>query len=324
MKGMFNHFRLDSQEEYGAWFKLAATCLFYALAGLIGDSLVPKVSATVLILALAFSKYVCASGNIAPKPVFSDIKAASTTPIERLICNSIGECRLPPELARNVTEYLGFQELGRSQCLCVNWYKLVGALESNWSALYLQRFGKAQHRKAIEFAGATKVRWMKHYKDAFLVQLFIEDNQNWCSKNMAKLCSLCRNDKYKELAQTLAPFPSTKWDRDSTRRFQPCHGTVYKSSGQWHINKTHNGYGDTLLITAVQQGHQRVCELLLQKGANVNHQNAFGNTSLHFAFEHNYTDLAMWLIQQGGDDTAVNIGDLSVYDGLADTTHLPM
>lgn len=326
-----SNFRLDG----GAWFKLAASFLFYLFAGVIGDSLAQKCLAAFVILSVA--AVAAYASTPAPKQTDSIVEISTTGPIDQLFRTPAGECRLPPELAGKIIEFFDFKDMGRSRSLSLNWLKLNQQSSNIWSSLYLQRFGSAQHLKAGALLDQDKSvrqsRWMKQFKEAYLVELFIQDNKSWCSANMTKLCSLCRNDKAKELAQTLAPFPSTGWGDEALdkaldkarakHRFQPCHGTVY-SERQWHINKTHNGHGDTLLITAVQQGHLRVSELLLRKGANVNHQNAFGNTPLHFAFEHNYTDLAMWLIEHGADDTVVNIADLSVYDGLADTTHLPM
>ena len=59
-------------------------------------------------------------------------------------------------------------------------------------------------------------------------------------------------------------------------------------------------------------------EMLLLRGANINHQNAQGNTALHFAlaFDPEGT-LGEYLIERGADDSIENIDGLTPYDGLA-------
>lgn len=58
--------------------------------------------------------------------------------------------------------------------------------------------------------------------------------------------------------------------------------------------------------------------MLLVRGANINHQNAQGNTALHFALAFD-TDgvLGEYLIEHGADDTIENIDGLTPYDGVS-------
>ena len=49
--------------------------------------------------------------------------------------------------------------------------------------------------------------------------------------------------------------------------------------------------GNTLLIVAAQNLNKRMMEILLARGANVNHQNAQGNTALHFAMAYDTSGL---------------------------------
>lgn len=76
--------------------------------------------------------------------------------------------------------------------------------------------------------------------------------------------------------------------------------------------------GNTLLLLACQNSNRRMVEMLLLRGANVNHQNSQGNTALHFAlsFDSEGT-LGEYLIEHGADDTIENIDGLTPYDGLA-------
>ena len=47
--------------------------------------------------------------------------------------------------------------------------------------------------------------------------------------------------------------------------------------------------GNTLLLVAAQNTNRRLIELLVSRGANVNQQNAQGNTALHYAMAYDKT-----------------------------------
>lgn len=76
--------------------------------------------------------------------------------------------------------------------------------------------------------------------------------------------------------------------------------------------------GNTLLLVAAQNSNRRMVEMLLLRGANINHQNAQGNTALHYAlaFDPEGT-LGEYLIEHGADDTLENVDNLTPYDGVA-------
>jgi DNA repair exonuclease SbcCD ATPase subunit len=81
---------------------------------------------------------------------------------------------------------------------------------------------------------------------------------------------------------------------------------------------TEDDKGNTLLILACQNCNKRLAEMLLIRGANVNHQNSQGNTPLHYALAFDTEgQLGEYLIEHGADDTIENIDGLSPYDGLA-------
>jgi ankyrin repeat protein len=65
-------------------------------------------------------------------------------------------------------------------------------------------------------------------------------------------------------------------------------------------------FGNTPLITAVQQGHKRLCKLLISLRANTNSQNKEGNTPLHYAAKYGYHGLFDYLSKRGADDTVTN------------------
>ena len=76
--------------------------------------------------------------------------------------------------------------------------------------------------------------------------------------------------------------------------------------------------GNTLLLVSCQNPNKRLCEMLLIRGANINHQSAAGNTALHFAMAFD-TDgqLPEYLIEHGADDTIENLDGRSPYDGIS-------
>ena len=77
----------------------------------------------------------------------------------------------------------------------------------------------------------------------------------------------------------------------------------------------HNG--NTLLLVACQNQFQPLAEMLLHRGANINHQNKTGNTALHYAMTYEPTgQLGEFLISKGADDSILNIEGLSCYDGI--------
>lgn len=49
-------------------------------------------------------------------------------------------------------------------------------------------------------------------------------------------------------------------------------------------------FGNTLLITACQNGNKRVAKCVLRRGANINARNHKGNTPLHYCFHYGYGD----------------------------------
>lgn len=48
----------------------------------------------------------------------------------------------------------------------------------------------------------------------------------------------------------------------------------------------------------------------------MNHQNAQGQTGLHYAMTYGFTDLGAWMIEHGANDQIMNMFSLTPYDGL--------
>ena len=108
--------------------------------------------------------------------------------------------------------------------------------------------------------------------------------------DMETVFSQCRNGRNKRLEESLnAGFPVDAEDEG----------------------------GNTLLLTACQNCNKKMVETLLLRGANANHQNAQGNTALHFALAFDSEGLiGEYLIEHGADDSIENLLGLSPYDGI--------
>lgn len=74
--------------------------------------------------------------------------------------------------------------------------------------------------------------------------------------------------------------------------------------------------GNTLLIIAAQNRNKKLVEMLVARGARINHQNTAGNSALHYAMQLDTEGIiAEYLISQGADDTLENLQGLTPYDG---------
>mmetsp|Transcript_8015 Transcript_8015/g.11363 ORF Transcript_8015/g.11363 Transcript_8015/m.11363 type:complete len:230 (-) Transcript_8015:258-947(-) len=80
---------------------------------------------------------------------------------------------------------------------------------------------------------------------------------------------------------------------------------------------TEDAYGNTLFLTACQNGHKRIAKVALRQGANINHTNKKGCTGLHYCYAYGYKELAEYLKSKGADDTVKNHAGLTCYEGLA-------
>lgn len=91
-----------------------------------------------------------------------------------------------------------------------------------------------------------------------------------------EFCTLVRHGKLKQLKEALANVPDRSFDPlNVANAFVNGRGTVYATSleaSAFHINKG-DANGNSPLLLATQNNNIKVVQLLLAKGANVNHQN---------------------------------------------------
>lgn len=112
------------------------------------------------------------------------------------------------------------------------------------------------------------------------------------SAEFAKICTLCRHGKYRELEDTL-------------------------NDPSWSLPIDYcDDAGNTLLMIACQNGNKRIAKLCLRRGSQINNQNLNGNSCLHFAFGYGFSDLGEYLISKGADDSLQNANYLTCYEGL--------
>jgi CheY-like chemotaxis protein len=137
-----------------------------------------------------------------------------------------------------------------------------------------------------------------------------------------ELMSWVRHNKGKLISEALASVPDGRFDGSLVKaQMSPSYGTQYidmLNGPAFHINKA-DEKGNTLLLVASQNGRQKLAQLLLRKGANPNHQNAQGNTAMHYAMAYKFHELAAWLADPekgGASDELHNMFGLGPYDGL--------
>ena len=89
------------------------------------------------------------------------------------------------------------------------------------------------------------------------------------------LFSWVRNGRYKNLKEALGPLPNRRFDPSNVDiQYVEDFGTQYKEEYErqaFHLNKVDN-FGNTLFVVASQNGSDKMCKFLLNKGANQNHQ----------------------------------------------------
>lgn len=70
----------------------------------------------------------------------------------------------------------------------------------------------------------------------------------------------------------------------------------------------------TPLILATLKGSLPICRMLIEKGANVNHQNSNGHTAVKYAGSKNHKELLHYLLDCGGDPNSRDkIGDTPLH-----------
>ena len=68
-----------------------------------------------------------------------------------------------------------------------------------------------------------------------------------------------------------------------------------------------NIHGRTALYLAANSGDLEVCKLLVDAGAELNHQNHGGDTALHIAASMGHLEIVRLLVNAGADITIKNI-----------------
>jgi len=142
--------------------------------------------------------------------------------------------------------------------------------------------------------------------------------------NFEELAGHVRHSKLKKIKEAIAVLPNKHFDKGLVKApFVDEFGTAYVDAYEmeaFNLNKV-DEFGNTLLIHSAQNGSLKIAKLLVQKGANPNHQNREGQSAGHFANSYGFMDFLAWLFEPipdggGGDDTVANRYGLTPYDGL--------
>ena len=137
-----------------------------------------------------------------------------------------------------------------------------------------------------------------------------------------ELFSWIRHRHTDKIMEAFESFSDEEFLRDNIKyQFIEDIGTQYTDEYNFnrHVNIVDNK-GNTMFIVAAQNGALNIAKFLLKKSANPNHQNAQGQTALHYAMAYDFFEFGSWLTSEDGakaDDTILNMHDLSPYDGLS-------
>ena len=71
---------------------------------------------------------------------------------------------------------------------------------------------------------------------------------------------------------------------------------------------------NTLLILSVKFNNFTIFQFLIDKGANINTQNIYLNTPLHYAFANKHYKFVDYLINKGADENIENIYGQKYFD----------
>ena len=118
-----------------------------------------------------------------------------------------------------------------------------------------------------------------------------------------------------------APPAAPKLDRSELQEqvFSFCrHGRVKEVEAavlQGFDPNTRDENGNTLLLLAAQNGLKKIAKKLLRMGAEINAQNAKGNSALHFCKAFGHEALLQYLLEKGAA-TLYNAEGLTYVDGI--------
>ena len=139
--------------------------------------------------------------------------------------------------------------------------------------------------------------------------------------DLDELFSWIRHRHTDKIIQAFENFPDEEFTKDNIKyQYIEDIGTQYTDEYNFnrHINITDNK-GNTMLLVAAQNGALNIAKFLVKKSANPNHQNAQGQTALHYAMAYDFFEFGSWLTSEDGakaDDSILNMYDLTPYDGL--------
>jgi len=140
-----------------------------------------------------------------------------------------------------------------------------------------------------------------------------------------EVAGLVRHAKLKNLKEMLGEFPSKRFDPALVKApYVEDFGTAYVDAYEmehFNMNKV-DEFGNSLLTIAAQNGSLKIAKVLVDKGANPDHQNGSGESAAHYANAYGFMDFLSWVLAPapdggGANDTVENRDGLTPYDGLS-------
>jgi len=140
------------------------------------------------------------------------------------------------------------------------------------------------------------------------------------------MAAAVRHTKLKILKEAFSSLPNRRFDAALVKApYVENFGTAYVDAYEmeaFNMNKV-DEFGNSMLLLAAQNGAMKIAKLLIEKGANPNHQNHEGQTAGHYANAYGFYELLGYMYEPapdgaGADDTRENSFGYTAYDGLRD------
>lgn len=203
-----------------------------------------------------------------------------------------------------IVSYLDWSTLLRLEACSRSWrYKCIRSsqikvLNLAWKRSFRSYFPDRTYSAALTFVKEKYGNsWRKLFRTEFHVYSDLKSQFDWLSKNTEELFHLCQSDRRaRRLEKILEFIPDCQFCelpecKCKHMPFVDGHGSDYadyvskeNSLGRFHANITIDDCGRSMLCIACRSGSFRACKILMRKGANANHRDAFGNSTFFLYF----------------------------------------
>jgi len=158
----------------------------------------------------------------------------------------------------------------------------------------------------VDGRGLTPVMWVCIKSHVALARLLLKKGGKSLIKDSVGTTALMHSARVgcDAAISTLIDHELTSFGGDSS--------DVLKSSQQArNLMESEDDAGNTALLWAARGGDTKCCEVLLEKGGDIDHQNHEGNTALMMAAQMNLPDVARLALARGANPSLTSAADMT-------------